>query len=413
LSVSVTRAQSTTGGASPASGLPSVQVPVIVNVAGEATSQLSIDSVVATHDERDASFLAIKLHNAGAVEAHAVGTVTAPGGETRRNVDVTVDPGDDRTVLVPWDAIDAVRGANVDVQLDYGTGDTASWIGNVAAEADAKAPAKTPSGGSPGAVVGAGPKKPFPWGTIAIVAVVALVVLGALGFFVRELLRTRSGVPVTPAGPIAVDVASLPALQLTVDPSHTEVLNALVTQVGALGGAIEKLADRVGVPVAIPPGPPLLTPQPQRHRHGRRGNHPPSDEPVVTTSAVATPAATAATAREFDDIAAALQDLPTPPPAPPPVAPAPVPVAPEFEAPPFFAPPILPPAHDEREPEPAPEAAPEPETPDELAELRSQRGVPAFIRPPRVTDDDWLSDEAIDAMLAQRTTPSTEADADD
>jgi hypothetical protein len=453
----VTGAQSTTGGASPASDLPSVYVPVIVNVAGDATPQLSVTSVVATHDSKSRTFLAVKLHNAGAVEAHAVGTVTSPGGETRRSIDVTVDPGDDRTVLVPWDGIDVVRGADVDVELDYGTGNTASWIGNVAAEPSKDAPNKSSNDGGDDGFAGTGASggahKGPPIGTILLVAFVVLMVLGALAFFVRELVRGgRAAAPVATmpmaSGPIAVDVASLPALHVTLDPAHTDVLNALVTQVGALGGAIEKLADRVGVPVAIPPGPPLLTPQPQRRRHGRqRQVH--SDDPVVTTSAPAPAAATAsappravdpplpapaaaATAREFDDITAALHDLPEPVAPPRFVAPAPVaraePVTPapavpeapgpigeaprprEFEAPPFFAPPILPPHDLDAAPGSAGMSEPEPEVEpdDEVAELRAQRAVPAFIPPPRVQDDDWLSDDAIDAMLARREQPPAE-----
>jgi hypothetical protein len=154
---------------------------------------------------------------------------------------------------------------------------------------------------------------------------------------------------------VPIDVASLPALQIQMDPAHTEVLNALVTQVGALGNAVGHLADRVGVPIAVPPGPPLLTPTPsgRRRRHGAPHVHHAAarDEPVVVQQAPP-PAA-----REFDDITSAMQTLPKP-----------APVA-RFEWVP----------DDDR-----PAAA------------------PSFIAPVPEADPGWPSDDEIDAFVERR-----------
>jgi hypothetical protein len=357
LHVFVQRAQSTNDGAIASTTLPDRYVPVSVTVAGTPAAQLAITRVQAKQ-QGSQTFLAVTVRNSGALAATATGAAQSAGNSLRRPIEVSLQPRKERTLLLDWPAFDAARGADVEIELEYGDGDTASWIGNVPAPADGSAPTTVPSGApTTGGGAGNGASSSGNALGIVVAVVVALLVLGAGGWLVYELARSRGGA----VQRMPIDIASLPPLQVQMDPAHTEVLNALVTQVGALGEVIERLADRVGMPVAVPPGPPLLTPSNRRRRRGHARPRPGHDEPVVTTAA-APPASVTTVApvapvvppgpgappptrvEEYDDIAAATGALAPPAPAP----------------------------------------------------------APTFIPPPPVTDDIWPSDAELDALIARR-----------
>jgi hypothetical protein len=354
--VFVTRADPVAGGSPVLDHLPARYVPVDVTVTGKPSPQLTITRVQA-QQRGSRSFLAITVRNTGSVAADAVGTAQASGSTLRRNIKATVEARKERKVLVDWPAVDASSGADIDIELDYGDGNTASWIGNVA-------PPGADDVSTPGTVPAGGTNEPNTTGKSggllrnAVTVLVLLLLLGAGSWLGFELVRGRN----RPPQRIPVDVASLPPLQVTMDPAHTEVLNALVTQVGALGAVIERLGDRVGVPVAVPPGPPLLTPQTRRRRRGHTRVPTAADEPVVVT-----PPATGAQP--------AVRVVTRPIPA---AAPAPAP------------------------PVPAPQAVHEDivRATDDLA--APAPAEPTFIAPPPVGDDGWPSDEQVEAFLERR-----------
>jgi hypothetical protein len=359
--VFVTRADPVAGGAPVVDHLPARYVPVNVTVAGRPAAQLTITAVQA-QQQGTRSFLAITVRNAGAIAANAVGSAQASGSTLRRAIKVTVEARKERKVVVDWPAIDAATGANVDIELDYAGGNTASWIGNVAPPAEQNV--STPSGATTntGAAPNAAASKDS-WLRTAVTMFVVVLLLAAGAWLVLELVRGRG----RPPQRIPVDVASLPPLHVTMDPAHTEVLNALVTQVGVLGSAIERLGDRVGVPVAVPPGPPLLTPQTRRRRRGHTRAPAALEEPVV----VAPPAAPAAPAVR-------VVTRPAPPVAAPAPAPSPAPVR-QLE-------------HDDIVAATS-DLAPDPPAP---------APAPAFIAPPPVGEDGWPTDQEVEAFLERR-----------
>jgi hypothetical protein len=339
--------------------VPARYVPVDVTVTGKPSPQLTITRVQA-QQQGSRSFLAITVRNTGSVAANAVGTAQASGSTLRRNIKATVEARKERKVLVDWPAVDSSSGTDVDIELDYGNANTASWIGNVAppGAGDVSTPGTVPTGGA---------NEPGTTGTSSgllrnlVTLLVVLLLLGAGGWLGFELVRSRG----RPPQRIPVDVASLPPLQVTMDPAHTEVLNALVTQVGALGAVIERLGDRVGVPVAVPPGPPLLTPQSRRRRRCHTRVPTVADEPVVVTP----PAAPAQPA---------VRVVTRPAPA---AAPAPAPPAP---------------------PVPTPQAVHHEivRATDDLAP--GSPAEPTFIAPTPVGDDGWPSDAQVEAFLERR-----------
>ncbi len=230
--------------------VPTLTVPVAIAVPGAPTPLLAVTKVVAA--EKDgATHLAVTVRNSGSIVTDAEGTVKAPGGELERELRVRVEPREEVTTLVEWQTIDVVRGADVAVELVYGDGDIATWVGVVAAnpEPNATGPvpeATTASTATPTATgTTAGPGRGNLAGTILGLLILALMIAAAV-WFLLELFRNRRPISVP------IDPAAFPTLQVMMDPRHTDVLGALVTQVGALGGAIEHLADKIGVTVAIP-----------------------------------------------------------------------------------------------------------------------------------------------------------------
>lgn len=339
LRVYAERADSTTGAAPVIDALPVRQIPIALTVSGSPKPQLAVTGVVADEDG-NRTFLEITVRNTGNAPARAVGVARAAGEQFEAPLDVEVDPRKEKKVRVEWKAVDIASGANVSIELEYGDGDTASWIGNVAADPEATVASvptagdAAPAGGAASTQPAASSAKGNALGTIVAAVIIALMV-AAGGWLVFELARGRS--PRT----IAIDPATVPQLQVLMDPRHTEVLNALVTQVGALGGAIEKLAERAGVPVVIPPAPsPLRTPR-GRH-HGDRPRARSAPETIVMTPPEPAPPPTEPIAR----VTAMLQ---TPPRAMPRVVPLSAPPEPEpglAVPPPVFIPPTP------REPEP-------------------------------------------------------------
>jgi hypothetical protein len=341
LQVTVQRADSLHGGVPIVNNLPTINVPVSIGVAGTAAPVVAITSVKAKQIG-DAPMLEVTVHNSGTVPTTAVGSATTPGSTTNVAVRVAIPAASTRVVYVPWTTFDPALGANVDIELHYGAGDVASWLGTVAPPTVKQSTTATTIDASGNAVpVAGGHSSSFNWKKLLewlFAIIVALLLLGALVFFANELLRPGAK---TSRGPI--DVGSLPPLQVTMDPAHTDVLNALVTQVGTLGSAIEHLANRVGVPVAVPPGPPLLTPGGKRRRHGSSRVHrglgdddilverdidsfPPlassAPAPLATAAAAAAPSPSPSpAARDIGDINATLRALPDRPlanrPAPP------------------------------------------------------------------------------------------------
>jgi hypothetical protein len=335
LQVSVQRADSLHGGVPIVSNLPTVNVPVSIGVAGTAAPVVAITSVKAKQIG-GAPMLEVTVHNSGAVATTAVGNATTPGSTANQAVRVAIPAASTRVVYVPWTTFDPALGANVDIELHYGSNDVASWLGTVAPPTVKNSTTATSIDANGNVVPVAGAthgssinwKKWLEW---IFAIVVALLLLGALVFFAKELLSPG---PKTTRVPI--DVGSLPPLQVTMDPAHTDVLNALVTQVGTLGNAIEHLANRVGVPVAVPPGPALLTPGGKRRRHGSRVHRGVGDDdilierdfdslPPLAASAAVAPAAPVApatpagstppfqpppAARDIGDITATLRSLP-------------------------------------------------------------------------------------------------------
>jgi hypothetical protein len=365
--VFVTRADPVAGGAPAVDHLPARYVPVDVTVTGRPAAQLTITRVQA-QQQGSRTFLAVTIRNAGAIAANAVGAAQGSGSTLRRAINVTVEAHKERKVLVDWPEVDSASGANVDIELDYGGGDTASWIGNVAppAERNVSAPG---TGGAP--TTSDDRAQPRSGGTgdllrNALTLLVVALLLGAGGWLSVEVVRGRN----RPPQRIPVDVASLPPLHVTMDPAHTEVLNALVTQVGALGAVIERLGDRVGVPVAVPPGPPLLTPPARRRRRGHTRVPPSFDEPLVVAPAVVTPPAAPAqpAVRVVTRPAPAIVNRPEP--AVPPV-PTPQQVHDEIVS----------------------------ATSDLVLDPPAATTPPAFIAPAPVDDDGWPSDEQVEAFL--------------
>jgi hypothetical protein len=342
LQVGVQRADPLHGGVPIVNNLPSINVPVSIGVAGTAAPVVAITSVKAKQIN-GAPMLEVTVHNSGAVPTTATGSATTPGSTTNQPVRVAIPAASSSVVYVPWTTFDPALGANVDIELHYGANDTASWLGTVAPPTVKQGTTATSIDANGNATpVPGGHASSFNWKKLLewlFAIVVALLLLGALVFFANELLRGGRNTTRVP-----IDIGSLPPLQVTMDPAHTDVLNALVTQVGTLGNAIEHLADRVGVPVAVPPGPPLLTPGGKRRRHGSRphrglgdddilierdlASYPPLAASASPPVAAAAPAAAASpAARDIGDINATLRalpdrpapsNLPPPPPLPPP-----------------------------------------------------------------------------------------------
>jgi hypothetical protein len=279
--------------------IPVLTVPVARTVAGDPKPQLAITEVRATSKD-GATSLSITLYNSGSVATTATGSVRTPGNQVKRDLSVDVPPRKDVTKLVEWTEINSARGADVVVDLEYGDGDNASWTGNVGPPPNTTpvtaagipdpdfGTADTPTTGGGGGGGG------ISLGTLLLVLLIVAVVVGAAIFFVSEIMRGRA------PRAVPVNTAAMPPLQVVMDDRHTEVLDALATQVGALGGAIGELAEKLGVTVAIPSPPrPLKTPhhpksEPARPRHATPAPAsvaPPISERIAVTRARVTPAA--------------------------------------------------------------------------------------------------------------------------
>ena len=287
------------GGDTGIDDIPVLTVPVARTVAGDPKPQLAVTEVRAITKD-GATSLSITLYNAGSVATTATGTVRTPGNQVRRELSVDVPPRKDITTLVPWTEINSARGADVVVDLEYGDRDNASWSGNVGPP-----PNTTPVTASPGipdpdlgtgntATNAGGGGGGISLGTLLLVLLIVAIVLGAAFFFVSELMRGR--VPRA----VPLNAAEMPPVQVVMDERHTEVLDALATQVGALGGAIGELAEKLGVTVAIPSPPrPLKTPhhpksEPARPRHATPAPAsvaPPISERIAATRSRVTPVA--------------------------------------------------------------------------------------------------------------------------
>jgi len=287
LRVFVESAADLNGAPAPFDDIATLHVPVTIAVPGAPEPRLAVTSVVAA-EKGGSPHLAVTVRNAGSVVTEASGTVKAPGGQLSRDMHVRVEPRKEKTILVEWEAIDIVHGAEVAVELEYGTGDIATWVGVVPADPENETvpPASTeadgetepaPANAAPGAVAPASGNDSGA-GTLIGIAILVMLV-GAAVWFVVELVGGRK-----PAS-VPIDPAAFPNLRVTMDPRHTDVLDALVTQVGALGGAIGTLADKVGVTVAIPVPPPTIGTTPGRkHRDPARPRHAPNEPAVVPIS---------------------------------------------------------------------------------------------------------------------------------
>jgi hypothetical protein len=272
-------AKSATGGSARVDDVPVIDVPVTIAVPGAPAPRLSVTSVTSAQKD-GAPYLAVKVRNSGSVVTNASGTVKAPGGELTREINVRVEPREEITAMVEWQAIDIVHGADVVVELEYGEGDVATWAGIVPADPEAEniqpIPGEEAAEPTTPTTTEAPKGKGSSTGTFVGYGILALMGVAAIWFIVEFAGGSR-----TPST-IAIDPASFPTLQVMMDPRHTDVLDALVTQVGALGGAIGTLAEAIGVTVAIPAPPPLLTPSGGR-RHRGRPRHAPA-EPIATAS---------------------------------------------------------------------------------------------------------------------------------
>jgi hypothetical protein len=286
------------GGDTGIDDIPVLTVPVARTIAGDPKPQLAVTEVRATTKD-GATSLSITLYNAGSVATTATGTVKTPGNQVKRELSVDVPPRKDITKLVPWTEINSARGADVIVDLEYGDGDNASWSGNVGPPPNttpvtsAGIPDPDLSGGNANATARNGGGG-ISLGTLLLVLLIVAIVLAAAFFFVSEMMRGRAPMSV------AINTAEMPPLQVVMDDRHTEVLDALATQVGALGGAIGELAEKLGVSIAIPSPPrPLKTPhhhksEPARPRHSTPAPAsvaPPISERIAVTRARVTPVA--------------------------------------------------------------------------------------------------------------------------
>jgi hypothetical protein len=278
------KAQAVGGGEASLSDLATLNVPIARTIAGDPKPQLAVTEVRAVHKNGGTS-LSIKLYNSGAVETRASGTVKTPGNAVHRKLEVTVPARKDITTLVPWTSIDTARGADVVVDLRYGNDDVASWAGNVG-----PAPGSTPVAASTGEIqdnpVGGTNPTSTPRGgsgislsDLFLALLIVAIIVAAGAWFVVELRGGRAPVS-TP-----IDPATLPPLQVVMDERHTEVLDALVTNVGVLGDAIGALADKLGVTVTIPQSPAILgNSTAHRHREPARPRHAPNPSPPSAMS---------------------------------------------------------------------------------------------------------------------------------
>ncbi len=421
------RADSASGGAPIVDHLPSLDVPIGITVAGTPAPQIAVTSVQQKQQGTRTS-LQININNSGAVAADVSGTVTEPGSTLSRKVHVTVEARKQRSVLVNWPAFDSTRGADVDVELSYGNGNVASWIGNVqtAGSKPATNPTTAATDNATGPTTSASASKSSSgeqWLRVGAIAFVIALMLAAGAFLLRELLRPLPDRPdATGTVGVPLDIGSIPPLHITMDPAHTDVLNALVAQVAALAAVIERLADRVGIPLTLPPGPPIIgAPSTSRRRRRRAAEcapPPPSPPPPAAPATAESPPPAPAPFFAPDDDPVVIRepepnvDAPRHPPAavplalehehieaatdavvasPSPPAPPPVSVVASIRRRAAAASSTAAPTG-RFEPRPAVEPHTEIDPPPR----------PSFIAPPPVDDDQWPTDEQVNAFLERR-----------
>ncbi|MCU1430551.1 MAG: hypothetical protein JWL83_4551, partial [Actinomycetia bacterium] len=436
LQVFAVRADSTANAAPVLDHLPSVSVPIGITIAGNAAAQLAVTHVQAAL-QHNRAFLQITLQNSGALAADASGSVKAVVTGSEQAINVIVAAHKTRTVTVDWAAFGTAPSSDVDIELAYGD-NNASWIGTVAAPDGLKTTATSAPNGSPSLTPAAtsAPKSSGlkHWLSLIAIVLVALLMLGAGGFLVRELMRPTQSVSGTR---FPLDIGSLPPLHVMMDPAHTDVLNALVAQVAVLAAVIERLAERLGIQVPLPPGPALLAPVTGSRRRRRRASEcappVPVSEPVVSIlepedeeELAVEPEPEPEVEFEFE-----VEREPAPEPEPEPE------LEPVAEAPPPEPQPVP-----QREPQPPPPLAVEHEeiaaateavmappprsrlqvktlfpsksapaspaaptssrAPEPDLELPVTAPPPTFIAPPAVDEDAWPTDEQVEEFLARR-----------
>jgi hypothetical protein len=286
-------------------------LPVAITVNGTPTAQVSITNVTRI-DKGSKHQLGIVMRNFGDQGAHVSGTIVVSGSNPQTHpFSADLAPRRDTTLLIPWNAPSKNVGADVDVQADYGGGNTASWSSQVGGT---PVPMATlPGGGSPTPATAttdttpgdatSGSSTPSasasdPWWKKGAIpgAIVLAIILAAVWFFfeMRSSKRRRDEMP--SQMPFIVMPGMMPQQYGPPAPMTSDATVELAKQLVALSEVIVRLATGESE------APPVVVPVPPDRARARSPEADPPPASAAPGAHVSEPVASRVSAPEDEEL---------------------------------------------------------------------------------------------------------------